>query len=102
LYHKGLVEPDGVTPSQGGREFAQAASEMQLLRRNYKANAQTPVAYAARRTTLLYNVENRWDMDNHKQTVRWNTLDHIMKYYKALKSFGAPVDVITEDKDFSK
>ncbi len=41
-------------------------------------------------------------MDTHKQTNRWNTTDHWMKYYRALKSMMAPVDVITEDKDFSK
>lgn len=101
MYHKGLVEPDGVTPSPGGREFSQAAREMEILRKNYKANAPMPAVYKARRAALLYNVENRWDIDNHKQTARWNTLDHLMKYYKSLKSFGAPVDVITEDKDFS-
>jgi beta-galactosidase len=41
-------------------------------------------------------------MDNHKQTVRWDTTAHWMKYYRALKSMMAPVDVLTEDRDFSK
>jgi beta-galactosidase len=41
-------------------------------------------------------------MDNHKQTVRWDSFDHLLKYYRALKSLMAPVDVITEAKDFSK
>ena len=63
---------------------------------------QEPADYAARRTAFLNSFENRWDMDNHTQTNRWNTTDHWMKYYRALKSVMAPVDVITEDKDFSK
>ena len=36
------------------------------------------------------------------QTNQWNFMDHLKRYYGALKQFGAPVDVITEDKDFSK
>ena len=32
LYHKGLAETDGVTPSPGGREYAQAMSEIAGLR----------------------------------------------------------------------
>ncbi|MEP6913149.1 MAG: beta-galactosidase, partial [bacterium] len=32
LYHKGIVETDGVTPSPGGREYIQAIKDVQLLR----------------------------------------------------------------------
>ena len=41
-------------------------------------------------------------MENHKQTTRWDTVDHWLKYYRALKSMMAPVDVLPEEKDFSK
>lgn len=102
LYHKGLAETDGVTPSIGGLEYAQAMKDIQLLRRYYKPGAKEPPEYAARRAGFLYNFENRWDIDNHKQTARWDTLGHLLKYYKALKSLGCPVDVITEDKEFSR
>ena len=61
-----------------------------------------PPTYEGRRTAFLNSFENRWDIDNHKQTVRWNTVDHWMKYYRGLKAMEAPVDVITEAKDFSK
>ena len=101
-YHSGLVGTDGVTPTTGGQQYSQAAQEMNLLRANMKANAKEPDAYAARRTALLYNVESRWNIDDHKQTVRWDTMEHILKQYRALKRVGAPVDVITEDKDFNK
>jgi beta-galactosidase len=50
---------------------------------------------------MLYSFDSRWDIDNHKQNVRWDTVGHILKYYRALKDLGCPVDVITEDKDFS-
>ena len=37
----------------------------------------------------------------NKQTTEWNTEGHILKYYKALKSIGAPVDFIRDTADFS-
>ena len=101
-YHSGLVGTDGITPTPGGEQYSQAAQEIALLRKNLQPDAKEPAAYAARRTALLYNVESRWDLDNHKQTVRWDTMEHILKQYRALKELGCPVDVITEDKDFNK
>ncbi len=101
MYHYGLVGTDGVTPTNGGEQYSQAAHEVQMLRQHATPGAAMPAAYAARRTAVLYTVENRWDIDNHKQTTRWDTTEHFRKYYRALKSAGCPVDVITEDKDFS-
>lgn len=101
LYHYGLVGPDGITITPGGEQYAQAAREMVLLRQNLRPGATAPAAYAARRAALLYGREDRWDLDNHKQNIRWDTYGHLLKQYRALKRVGAPVDVITEDKDFS-
>jgi beta-galactosidase len=102
LYHKGLVETDGVTPSPGGREYAEAMRDVLKLRGKYRADAKEPASYAARRTAFLINYDNRWDIQNHKQTERWDTIAHWMKYYRGIKALKAPVDVITEDRDFSK
>ncbi|HEY7303501.1 MAG TPA: beta-galactosidase [Bryobacteraceae bacterium] len=102
LYHKGLAETDGVTPSPGGREFAQAMREVVELRKHYDPDAREPQAYAARKTAFLISYDNRWDISNHPQTIRWNTIEHWMRYYRALKSIEAPVDVVTPDRDFSK
>jgi beta-galactosidase len=101
LYHNGLAGTDGVTPSIGGQEYAQAMREIRELRALYDPAAKEPRDYAARHAAVLYNVENRWDLDNHKQTTRWDTMGHILKYYGALKRLGAPVDVVTEEKDFA-
>ena len=100
MYHYGLAGTDGVTPTTGGEQYSQAAHEMDLLRQNYRPEATMPAAYAARRTAILYNLDSRWDIDNHKQNVRWDTMGHALKYYRALKELGCPTDVITEDKDF--
>jgi beta-galactosidase len=101
-YHYGLVGTDGITLSPGGEEYSKAAQEISELRKKFDPQRKEPAAYAARRAALLYNVESRWDLDDHKQTVRWDTMGHILKSYRALKRVGAPVDVITEEKDFSK
>jgi beta-galactosidase len=101
MYHKGLAETDGVTPSPGGREYAEAMHDVLKLREKYSGDAKEPPSYAARRTAFLINYDNRWDIQNHKQTERWDTIAHWMKYYRAVKAMMAPVDVITEDRDFA-
>src|SRR5262249_61609425 len=92
---------DGVTPPPGGREYAEAMRDVLALRKRYRPNAQPPAAYAARRTAFLIDFSNRWDIQNHTQTARWDTIGHWMKYYRALKSMMAPVDVVTEDRDLA-
>ena len=101
MYHYGFVGTDGVTPTTGGEQYSQAAREMALLRQHYRPDAKMPAAYAARRTAILYSLDSRWDVDNHKQNIRWDTIEHMLRYYRGLKELGCPVDVITEDKDFS-
>lgn len=100
-YHHGIVNTDGVTLSPGGQEWVHAIREVKQLRERRPENPSAPERYASRRTALLYNVDNRFDLDNHPQTNRWNTMAHILKYQRALKSIGAPVDVLTEDKDLA-
>jgi beta-galactosidase len=101
-FHWGIVGTDGVTLSRGGEEWVQAINEIRTLRASRPADPKEPARYAARRTAILYNVDNRFDLDNHPQTVRWETMGHILKYLRALESAGAPVEVITEDKDFTR
>lgn len=101
-YHYGIISTDGVTPSTSGLEYINVIKEMKGLQKQYDPNAKTPTAYGRRLTAVLYNPDNRWEMDNQPQTNQWSTMQHMMRYYGALKQFGAPVDVITEDKDFSR
>lgn len=102
LYHYGIVGPDGVTPTVGGNEFAQFMQEMEVVRKAYNPKAKPNKDYEARRTAILYNHENTWEMQRNRQNRQWNTEAHLTKYYSALKRFGAPVDVIDEREDFSK
>jgi beta-galactosidase len=101
-YHYGIISTDGVTPSTSGLEYIKVIKELKEIKKYYDPNAKIPTVYKSRLTAVLYNPDNRWEMDNQPQTNQWFFMQHLMRYYGALKNFGCPADVITEDKDFSK
>ena len=97
-YHYGIVGTDGTTLTPGGREYEQFMGEIRALRKEAGPLNDKPADYLSRRTAILWNPENYWSMDRQKQNKEWNTFRHLDHYYRALKAFGAPVDVIGEDK----
>ncbi|MDP4277555.1 MAG: beta-galactosidase [Bacteroidota bacterium] len=102
-YHYGIVGTDGVTTTRGGLEYSRFIQEINLLRKAYYApRLHVPASYKARQAAILFNHENAWNIDRQKQNKYWDTEAHIQHYYAALKSFGAPVDVIREKEDFRK
>jgi beta-galactosidase len=100
-YHYGMVGTDGVTPTTGGLEFSQFLNEIKVLREKYNPNSQMPKAYLQRKTGILFNADNVMGINLNKQTTEWNTEGHFLKYYKALKSFGAPVDFVRDTTNFT-
>lgn len=100
-YHYGIMKTDGVTVSRSGDEYIKVINELKELRKWYKPEA-TPEILNKRKTAILYNPDNRWEMEYQPQTNQWDYMLHVNRYYKALKSLGAPVDVIDESHDFSK
>jgi beta-galactosidase len=101
-YHYGIISTDGVTVSTSGAEYIKVIRELKDIKKYYEPDATAPPAYNHRLAAVLYNADNRWEMDKQPQTYQWNFMDHLKHYYGALKMLGAPVDVITEEKDFSK
>lgn len=101
-YHSGIMKPDGVTLSPGGKEYVQFMDEVKLLRKKYKPNSKMPQALTARSTAILWNLENYWAIDRQKLTYQWDTWSYPVKFLEMTKSLGAPTDVISEDTDFSK
>ena len=99
-YHYGIVGTDGTTVTPGGREYEQFIKEIKKLRNYAREREVKPDCYLARKTAILFNHENSWSISRQKQNRTWSTLGHIDKYYRTLKSFGAPVDFITENADF--
>lgn len=99
-YHYGIVGTDGVTPTPGGLEFQDFIREIKPLR-NTAVPGKIPAEYSKRKTAILYNPDNTNAINQNRQTTEWNTDEHVLKYYKSLKSLGAPVDFIRDSMDFS-
>lgn len=100
-YHYGIVGTDGVTPTPGGLEFSQFIKEINDLRKKFDSKADLPKSYLQRKTGILFNADNVMGINLNKQTTEWNTQAHFLKYYKAAKSFGAPVDFVRDTTNFT-
>jgi beta-galactosidase len=101
-YHSGVIQTDGVTPSQGGEDYMQFMQEIKELRKQYKPGSKMPEKLAARSTAILWNLENYWTIDRQKQTWQWDAWNYPIKFQEIAKSLGAPVDVVRENADLSK
>lgn len=99
-YHYGIMQTDGVSLSRSGEEYVKVNAELRELRKSYQPGAVVPEVITKRKTAILYNPDNRWEMDYQPQSNQWDFMAHITRYYKALKSIGAPVDVIDESRNF--
>ena len=100
-YHYGMVGTDGVTPTPGGLEFSRFIQEIKTLRKKFDPKVLAPKDYLQRKTGILFNADNVMGINLNKQTTEWNTEGHFRKYYKAIKSFGAPVDFVRDTTNFS-
>lgn len=101
LYHDGLVGTDGTTLTQGGREFAEAIADVRRLRSEARPGAPLPAVLRARRTALLWSHDVMWDLENHRETARWDTWRHRSVFAAAVKSTAAPLDFVGEGDDLA-
>ena len=101
-YHYGIVGTDGITPTSGGKEFSQFIRDIHVLRNKYNTQNALPMAYTSRKSGILFNADNVMAINQNKQATEWNTENHFLKYYKALKSFGAPVDFVRDTTNFTE
>lgn len=97
LYHYGIMDPDGVTPSLGGKEYIQAGKEIASLKKLFNPKANLPADVAARKVAILWNQDNLWDLQNYPHTNQWDTWEHVYRYFSAAKRSGAPIDFVSED-----
>ena len=101
LYHYGIMSPDPTKVDRGGLEYVQAVKELETLSKSYNANAKAPKEYAARQVSILWNNDNVMDIINHKENVKWDTYEHVYKYYSAAKQCGSAVKFLDEKVDFN-
>ncbi len=98
----GMVGTDGVTPSDGGKEYMEFIKELKVLQNNKPKASKEPQEYLKRKSALIWSFDNLWSTDYQKHTTRWSYRNHHAGYYNILKSFGCPVDIISAGDDFSK
>ncbi len=102
MYHDGIVVTDGVTLSQGGKEFVQAIKDIKKLRKVAKTGAELPEKLKRINTAFLWSHDVMWDLDIQTQTYLWNTWNNRNRFSSIIKSTGAPMDFISEEDDFSE
>jgi len=103
MYHYGIMNPDGVTTSYSGVDFSTFANEIKTLRKAYDPNHKPNEAYVKRKTGLLTSRDNRWRQERRPLSQDWDYFEFVVDhYYPVVKSFGAPVDFIDEEVDFSE
>lgn len=100
-FHSGIVQTDGISLSQGGKEYVQVIKEIKSLRKYSNLKNKMPEILQKRKAAIMWSYDNLWSLENQKQTYKWNTWEHKHKYHRILKSLGAPVDFISEKSDFS-
>ena len=100
-YHGAVMKLDGITLSQGGKDYEQVMKEMKYLCKAYDSKALYPVKLAARKTALLWNYDNFWSLERQKQNNQWDTRRFFQNYLEIAKSFGAPTDIVYENDDLS-
>lgn len=98
-YHYGMIKTDGVTPNVGGEEYMRTIGEMDDIRKEADPDAPMPPDMVSRKTAILYNIDSDWEISFQPQTWQWNNMGHMLRYYRALKRFGAPVDILSSEKD---
>lgn len=102
MYHDGIVMTDGITLSQGGKEFVQAIKDIKKLRKVAEIKTDLPDKLKRINTAFLWSHDVMWDLDIQKQTNLWNTWNNRNRYSSIIKTTGAPMDFIAETDDFSK
>jgi beta-galactosidase len=100
LFHEGLVGPDGVTPSDGGKQFAQVIEEIRRLdlSRIPKFADETP--RSAETVGLVLDFEQLWYYLTLPQARRWNQSKWLAIWYAALSRLGARIRILRPEADW--
>lgn len=98
LFHKGILEPDGLTVSPGGQEYVQAIKEISNLKIDSKL--VIPAEIVSRTTAFLWKQDNLMSLEGMKGTAAWDTWRHYYTYYQKLKSMACPVTFVHETDSF--
>lgn len=91
LFHQALLEPDGVSLSQGGAQFQRAAAELAKLP---AAPAKPRPSTSPRRIGLLFDFEQSWWYRILPQAKRWQQWKWCERWHAAFSRLGLAVTIL--------
>jgi beta-galactosidase len=99
LFHEGLVGPDGVTSSIGGREFETTIAEMRRVDQSKLPAAKDEFDPQAT-IGLLFDFDQLWYFKTLPQTRRWDQAAWLASWYSAICRAGLRVKILRPDSDW--
>lgn len=100
MFHDGLVETDGTTPSPGGRQFVQVIDELKRIdKAKWNENAGRPVD-PDRTIGLVFDHEQLWWYATLPQAKRWNQPVWLQRWYAAAMRLGLDVRILQPGQDW--
>jgi beta-galactosidase len=91
-YHGTLVGPD-TTPVPVYAEVKRAAAEIVM------ASAVLADTVPSSDVAILHDYDSRWAIDLHRQTQKYNQVDVLLGYYRALRERAQSVDIVDPASD---
>jgi beta-galactosidase len=94
LFHHGLVGTDGVTPSDGGNQFAQVIQEMRRLDPSRIPKFADEPPRPPETVGLVFDFEQIWYYLTLPQARRWNQSRWLSSWYAALTRLGVRIRIL--------
>ena len=91
MWHAGLIGLDGVTPTSGGEQFAQVATEAAKV---WPDAHPTSIESNQPSAGLLLDFDQQWNFTSLGQAKRWNYSELLCQYHQALSRMGYRVRVL--------
>jgi len=102
-FHDGLVQWDGQTLSEGGKQFAQVAREAKSITqtspsdyRPLKRDNSVPTV------GLLHDHDQLWCYASMRQAARWDQGRLVAQYHAAIERISLHVDVLTSESSIDR
>jgi beta-galactosidase len=98
MFHHGLMQTDGVTPSVGGREFMQCIEEMKKLDLSKVPHCADEKISANDEVGLLLDFEQLYYFTTLPQSRKWNQGNFLRAWYGAIARLGLKVRILHPDR----
>jgi beta-galactosidase len=102
MFHHGLMTHDGVTPTAGGREFAQVISEMKQLDLRRVPKLASEQEDWPNTAGIVFDFDQLWEYATLPQAKRWNQSRWLTMWYAALTRLGMKIKILRPEMDWPR